>query len=346
MKSVDLFIADRSMYLRGRLATEWAGVLIASLSADPMTWDELRHAIRRFVPSENPSLERALMQVQGFPAAGADETGRGSSADSLPDCLIDLPGRILLTRWDQSLDPIPVGILRGKGSGFGPLSCEPPDCEPVDCEPADCEPADYDLSADWLISTDFRNVAQRVEQRRREQALRWSVDSRITLYGTPLLTFLVEQCGARIASLGRTAKATTEGPPASDGIDAELWRVARKLFWDWLEQQPAALGGRTVRAVVLHDQDHLARDLEDRESQWARMGTSPIGLRETDTAYRCAGFGPHEAILYEELTMYLIGAVCADGKMNRLIRSTICRVTSTGCASVATNGYGERMKKG
>jgi hypothetical protein len=62
----------------------------------------------------------------------------------------------------------------------------------------------------------------------------------------------------------------------------------------------------TVRDLLLKDQRHIANDLSNRQLQWAQTSSQPSGLPETATAYRCAGFGPHECILYFGMVQCLI----------------------------------------
>ena len=282
MNSIDLLIADRTVCLRGSLAAEWAGAVIASLSADPVTWEELQYALGRFVVADERTTDLGLHSISApQPAA------RGGTVP-VPDCVIDLPGRLLLTHWDQVRDPIPAGRVGSDKSEFLLLR--------------------YHLNSDWLISSDFAHWPRRAEQRRREGAARWTVDPRTSLYGSPLLTFLVQRSGALVSEPDSPAATPADGRGPVEVLPDEHWQAARKVFCDWLEQRPAELHDRSVRNVLEQEMEHLSSDLEDRESQWVRTGKSPLGLRETDTAYRCAGVGPHEAILYEEMVMFLLGA--------------------------------------
>ncbi len=145
MKSVDLLVADHAVCLRGRLTKEWAAAVIAALSADPWTCQELQHAVPRFVIGPARLTDEGLKSASWPVQVEARERRRGKVVGLLPDCVIDLPGRLLLTRWDQKLDPLPARIIGPDGPEGSPLR--------------------YHLDADWLISSEFDGWPQAVKPR-------------------------------------------------------------------------------------------------------------------------------------------------------------------------------------
>jgi len=110
-------------------------------------------------------------------------------------------------------------------------------------------------------------------------------------------------------------------PLVLDSVRAATWLVqygddtslvdpglVRAVHAAWLLTPQSCRGARNVRELLLRDQDHLDRDLNDRMVQWSRLGRCPTPLRETDTAYLRGGLGTHEIILYYHFVRKLISA--------------------------------------
>jgi hypothetical protein len=285
--SLELLIADEDVLMTGRLDVPWAGMIVGALSADPFTVEELWYALQRFVPDNDLPPDWGLNRRAIARHAPWSDI---PAVDGL-DCIIDLPGRMLMTNWDQSAHPIPAGRYEHDLS--------------------DGKVIHYSLGPQWQLSSDFSTWPRDAPKRRAEQRTRWTVDFRTTLYGTPLLTFLVEQSWPWVERL--LAVDTTPGgsPNQADWQDARSSAV-RQLYQRWLDQRPDSLCGRSVREVLLEDQEHLASDMCSRETQWAQQRRAPLELRDTDTAYRFAGIGVHESILYDEMF-----GVLADAYLER-----------------------------
>ncbi len=129
------------------------------------------------------------------------------------------------------------------------------------------------------------------------------------LYGQPLLAFLARRC-PELEPLAAHPPVNSPATPECEADKLQLWDAFEVLQGEWLKQRPDALHGESVISVLQRDYEHLCSDLEDRELQWVQTGQPPIALCEDDTAYRCAGFGPHEGILYDEMVLYLMQAYC------------------------------------
>jgi hypothetical protein len=293
MQTIDLLVADQHLCLRGRVTTELAAAAIASLSADPFTWDELKHAMGRFVDWSGQADQLGLTVT---PHSAVEPTCADS--DPPPDCVIDLAARMLLTRWDQSADPLPVN--------WGGAAADP------------SSPLTYSLHPDWLIGSDVIGWRQTAWQRRQERLGSEEADPRTTLYGSAMLTFLIQRCQASSPSAPTVADAAdpaTSGAPASGApasgdtaADESLdnFKELRRIGDEWLRTRPDPLQGASVWEVLERDRRHISSDMSTREAQWSRTGKPPVGLRETDTAYRRAGIGPHECYLYFDLLAHLI----------------------------------------
>jgi hypothetical protein len=280
-----VLVADRGLQLTGRLDERWVGILVGALSADPHTWDELSHALTRFAQDYELPLDLGLRRCEASVDAPAD----GVDVEEL-DCLIDLPGRLLVTLWDQAADPIPARVFDG--------------------DPENGRTIEYSLSSEWELTSDFGAWSQAVAVRRAERRQRSSRDFRTTLYGLTLLEFIAK----RAANWHGTLKGIDTVPGGSPNGTA--WREAcsaavRAIYQQWLDHRPIGLDGRTVREVLQEDQDHLAFDMSSRELQWSYFRKPPCELRDTDTAYRTARVGPQESVLYDELFDALVSAYLA-----------------------------------
>ncbi|MEK6320446.1 MAG: hypothetical protein AABN33_02055 [Acidobacteriota bacterium] len=68
----------------------------------------------------------------------------------------------------------------------------------------------------------------------------------------------------------------------------------------------ADLRGQTPREVMLAKLDFIDFDLHTRELQWSSLGEGPPPLARDSFAYRFAGFGTHEYVLYYDLLRHLL----------------------------------------
>jgi hypothetical protein len=68
----------------------------------------------------------------------------------------------------------------------------------------------------------------------------------------------------------------------------------------------ADLRGQTPREVMLAKLDFIDFDLHTRELQWSLLEEGPPPLARDSFAYRFAGFGTHEYVLYYDLLRHLL----------------------------------------
>jgi hypothetical protein len=68
----------------------------------------------------------------------------------------------------------------------------------------------------------------------------------------------------------------------------------------------ADLGGQTPREVILDKLDFIDFDLQSRAQQWSFLGEGPPSLARDSYAYRFAGFGTHEYVIYYHLLRHLL----------------------------------------
>jgi hypothetical protein len=137
---------------------------------------------------------------------------------------------------------------------------------------------------DWLFLDSVEEYLGARDERRAQRAAVLPLDSRPILYGT-VMEFIVNECLA-----------------VRSPADAPVAQIHAK----WLMTPRADLRGQSPREVLLIKREFLDADLWSREAQWSRLGKPAPGLKRNSTAYRFAGFGTHEVVLYYELVRLLI----------------------------------------
>jgi hypothetical protein len=145
----------------------------------------------------------------------------------------------------------------------------------------------YHFSDDWLIVAATDDWETQADTRRRQRAGEPPMDARAVLYGK-IADFAAAECLRAAASGSR--------PPD----------VPADIHVRWLMTPRDDLRGQTPREVLLARQEFLDADLEDRRLQWSKLGECPPGLRPESVAYRYAGFGTHEIVMYYELVRDLL----------------------------------------
>jgi hypothetical protein len=88
--------------------------------------------------------------------------------------------------------------------------------------------------------------------------------------------------------------------------DERLVREISRLHASWLTTPRDDLLGRSPRDVLLARQDFIDFDLHTRSMQWSMQGEGPPCLSTDSFAYRFAGFGTHEWVIYYDLVRHLL----------------------------------------
>jgi len=259
-------IIDERRALHDTMPAGLANVVLAALTAEPETLEELEAAVARY---DRPVLRTGFL---GHFKEGVNEEPYDAGV-----MIIDLPGRFIAAGAEPVLySPAP--------SGFA-LYCPdpPPDWSEVSEE--EIVWVHYRLPDDWLFVKsleDWRAIAQR---RRDERAAAPPFDARPVLFGK-VTEFIARQC-----ALARTAR-------MDDPINA--------IHEEWLMTPRDDLRGRTPREVLLAKLESIDSDLDSRAHQWSFIGQCPQPLKRDSAAYRFAGFGTHSNVVYYDLLRYLL----------------------------------------
>lgn len=278
MSEVSLVIRDAQRDISARRHGGFADQVIAALSAEPETIEELERALERFIrPGE-------WSEFRGFSNRLDDEPWDAGLV------VIDLAARLIVCESTYSM-PSLSGSVRY-----------------CDQQSTTDTYVDFHLPDDWKFwyeALTWRSIA---EQRRRERAAHPPLDARAVLYGRPLLKFIAAECLNRFRDVP-PLDAAPNGEP-DPAADAE-YDTIRQIHADWLLTSRDDLRGQSPREVLHDRHEFIDRDLQDRAQQWSQLDGCPRGLDPESHAYRFAGFGTHEMVLYYELVRALLWS-CRD----------------------------------
>jgi len=256
MSEVTLNIRDAKGSVTGRLHAGRVDAVLAALSAEPETIEELEIATARF---HKPSLEFGLFYnlKPGFCEKKWD-TGIVT---------FDLTARLVW--WDTNY------------SEYQPTA----EIEYHNGQYLTEDWVIFQLPDDWEMVESFEEFESKAPQRRQQRTALPPLDARPVLYGE-LAGFIVAECLAAEA--------------------AGLQEPIRQIHERWLMTPRDDLQGQTPRELLLAKKQFLDFDLQWRELQWSTLGECPPALPLDAYAYRYAGFGTHENVLYYELIRHLL----------------------------------------
>ena len=165
MSEVRLVIRDATRDIHATHDEEFAECVVAALSAEPETIEELDVALERYVtPGE-------WSNFRGF-AAGVDDRPHDAGI-----VIVDLPARLVVSD----------ALFSSVAESDSDENDEDDDCV------ADRSPPRR-LSDDWQLSSDVSGWRELAEARRRERLANPPLDARAVLYGESLVEFIAREC--------------------------------------------------------------------------------------------------------------------------------------------------------
>src|SRR5262249_367768 len=93
--------------------------------------------------------------------------------------------------------------------------------------------------------------------------------------------------------------------PDSDE-DSPEYKLLADIHAKWLMTARPDLHGRTPRELLLERRDFIPFYLNYRQLQWSFTGQPPPALPYSSHAYRFAGFGTEEIVIYYDLVRLLL----------------------------------------
>ena len=295
MSEIKLNLIDSQTVISGTIHGSTGDRCIASLAAEPETIAELEAALARF--------ERCPWNFSGSP-----NFHRTASIDPAPYdagiLIIDLAARIVACDSTYS-QPGPEGSVDYHDGR---------QCTDI--------PLHYRLPDDWLFVNSVEEYEGVYRERRKSRGT--PLDARAILYGSPLLDFIatnvngsaeVQNCDRSTFNRLQVEDTQLAGPspttPDCSNKEAAddshpLAETIRDIHRRWLLTQRSDLRGQSPRELLLAKQDLINSDLDSRMMQWSFQLERPPCLDRSSFAYRFAGFGTHEWVVYYYMLRHLI----------------------------------------
>ena len=280
MSELKLNLIDSQKILRGKIHGSVADRTVAALTAEPETVDELKVAVARY--------EKSAIDLDLFSSFSESHEIDQLSWDA-GLMIIDLPARLVMTISTYS-----------HPSAEGEVDYHDGNCATEIVIP-------YRVSADWKFVYSLEEYIYLRDERIADRAASPPLDTRRILYGAPLLEFVAKETASRFEMVETTrAETNTTHETFSPFQSADNWPT--EIHSKWLSSPRADLGNRSPREVLLHKQDYIDFDMHTRELQWSFLHEGPPCLPLDSNAYRFAGFGTHEWVIYYDLVRLLICA--------------------------------------
>lgn len=274
MSEIKLNLIDSQSVFTNTFHASIADYCVAALSSEPETISELEAALARFkkCPPSFSSFGSSCLNTEPYDAG---------------IIIIDLAARIVAYESTYSA-PDPEGHVQYH-DGTSLTDCRIP----------------YRLPDDWLFLNSVESYEALARERRKARANNPPIDARVILYGRPLLEFIATNVSAALTS---PLPPVTPSPllnilaPDPDPLSNSITAVHAL----WLTTKRADLRGQSPRDVILARTDLIDCDLESRALQWSFLLEGPPGLSRDSFAYRYAGFGTHEWVIYYDLVRHLL----------------------------------------
>jgi hypothetical protein len=304
MSEVRLVLRDAARDLSGNCHGGTADHVIAALSAEPETIEELDKAMERFCRRS---------EGRGFLSwfnRGIDDEPCDAGL-----VIVDLAARLIACESSYS-----------SPASYGSVPYHNGRCA-TDLD------VHYHLPDDWTILHEVSCWQSRAEELRRQRLSQPPFDARAVLYGRPLLEFIAAACFERFRQAAPST-ADAENAKENETEDEDRYRdpnydVIREIHGNWLMTPRDDLHGQSTRDVVFAKQHFLSLDMQDRENQWTFQGSCPPTLDCESHAYRVAGIGTHEWVNYYYLLRHLLWS-CHDQVMAKAAETTGWQMLSPG----------------
>lgn len=295
MSEIKLILIDSESILEGTIHGSVGDRCVAALSAEPETIPELKAALARY-ERDPPILGSSYFHSS--PASCAVTDIKPYDAGIL---IIDLAARIVACESTYSR-PGPEGrVDYHDGTQAIPL------------------PLPYRVPDDWIFQYSVDEYEGLRKNRLQQRAANPPFDARAIIYGRPLLEFIVTNvlhasvCPG-LAQRAHSVDSDSFQSGSSDHVDIVTRSGARDPLSDtatdihsrWLLTPREDLRGQSPRTLLLLKQAFIDFDLESRSIQWSFQLEGPPCLPRDSFAYRFAGFGYHEWVIYYYLVRHLI----------------------------------------
>jgi hypothetical protein len=303
MSELKLNLVDSERILHGIVHGSIADACVAALSAAPETIAELEAALARFIkPCDSIGPFASLCAIDYRPDAGAS-TQETESIERFSAALDT-------QRWDAGVVVIDLAARIVAGESF----YSQPEPEGQVCYHDGHAATDisimYLVPDDWLFVNSVDAYQWSRERHLQKRADNPPFDARAVLFGKPLIEFIVAAYRTLPAETWELLQATWQSTPEiTEAMAEKLAKEFSAIHARWLMTARDDLRGQAPRDVLLAQQHYIDFDLDSRQWQWTALDQGPPCLSENSFAYRFAGFGTHEFVLYYDLVRHLICSV-------------------------------------
>jgi hypothetical protein len=299
MSEVKLNLVDAERILHGTIHGSIADACVAALSAEPETIAELEAALARYIkPRDTNGF------FTWFSSIHCPTNSSLSSAESEP--VHDFRAALDTEPWDAGI--VVIDLAARIVAGDSTYSQPGPEGELFyhDGQALTDIPILYRVPDDWLFVYSVDAYQWSRERRIHERAARPVCDARAILFGRALLQFIVNaylSLPSEITSeLSLSSAATEDDQSEEDALE----KVISTIHARWLLTPREDLQCQSPRDVLLAHQDFIDFDLHTRSLQWSLQNEGPPCLPKDSFAYRFAGFGTHEWVIYYDLVRHLL----------------------------------------
>jgi len=272
MSEVKLNVIDVQNILTGTIHGSVADSCVAALSAEPETIAELEAALGRYIRPQ-PELS-PLASFRCRCAVDSEPWDAGL-------LIIDLAARIVAVESTYSQPQLEGEVRYHDGTQSTPVSVP------------------YRLPEDWLFVNSVDAYRWSCDRRRKQREANPPFDARAVLYGPAFLEFIVKSV---LGCVGKTSELPKDEEVAQQALAQEI----TSIHATWLMTPREDLRGHSPREILLAKQDFIDFDLHTRSLQWTFLGEGPPCLASDSFAYRFAGFGTHEWVVYYDLVRHLL----------------------------------------
>src|SRR6266704_4887988 len=266
MSEVRLNIIDCEGAVQGTVHGSVSDAVVAALSAEPQTLIEVEAAMARFI---RPTEQRPFLS---FKAGVNDEPWDAGVV------LVDLAARVLASESLYSQPEKEGEVAYHDGTKATDVAVL------------------YRVPDDWVFLNSLAEYKAVRARRRTELAANPPLDARPLLYGNALLDFIVGEC----------LRAQSRASGDQEFTEEEVASLISDIHARWLSTPREELNRESPRDVLLARREHIDFDLHTRQLQWTFVGEGPPCLSRDSFAYRFAGFGTQECVVYYDLVRYLL----------------------------------------
>lgn len=271
MSYVRVNITDAHQVLIGEIHGSMGEPLVAALTAEPETIGELETALDRFVKFESDWTFFGRMKRYDFDDSPEFRYHLNLEPYDAGILVIDLAGKIVAV--DSTYDSY---------SKEGTIRVADKLTDEKDAE----FPLPYQLSDEWRFVYSIEEYEGVARGRREERLKNPPLDARKILFGEPLFEFIIKEL--------------------QNADDLENERLFADIHEKWLMTRRDDLNGKTPREILMEKRDFIDFDLHSRSLQWSFTNDCPPDLPRSSNAYKLAGFGTHEIVVYYDLLRFLL----------------------------------------